>query len=630
MPKRPAGQFRRAGEPPPPAGKPVGERWYAKLALLALSIALLTFSFAPFGQFYLAWVGLVPWLLVLRRVKTQRAAFFWSWLAGILFFTANMWWLAYVTGPGLVALMLLLGLYWAVAGVMIRGIGLLSAPEEEDGGRRIEDSADATRRPPRSSIFHPLSSLLFVPAIWVSLEWLRANWPLNGLPWLFMGHPQTPILAMCQIADVTGVYGVSFWVVAINALVALLVVRRFQVRPLVPAIATVAALLVVTLGYGMFRLGQKGILTHGPTVMVVQSNYPQSNTGEKGATFRQLVDFHVSRTVAALNGRPDVDLVIWSETMMPELNREARADYRGRQIGEHEDYGQFLDATHEVLKNLAYQYKVALLVGALYFDATIHDDPSAKDGVRVTQDRRNVAYLYDRTGHMSDDPADRYDKIHIVPFGEYLPFKQTFPALHKLFLALSPYEEDYFLTPGREDAMTVFRVAAGAPESTTAPSAALREFRFVTPICFEDIDPMLVARMFRGPGGTKKADFIVNITNDGWFKFNEMPQHLQAARFRSIENRAPTARSVNTGISGFVDSAGRTHGLVAAGIEGTSVQTLPLDARVTLYTRLGDVFAYACVAATLVTSVAALVGWGRRRRGRTAPEPEPEALRKQP
>src|SRR4051812_94625 len=114
MAQRPAGHFRRAGEVAPPAPAPRGERWFAKLALLLLSIALLTFSFAPFGQFYLAWVGLVPWLLVLRRVHSQRAAFLWSWLAGILFFTANMWWLAYVTGPGLVALMLLLGLYWAV------------------------------------------------------------------------------------------------------------------------------------------------------------------------------------------------------------------------------------------------------------------------------------------------------------------------------------------------------------------------------------------------------------------------------------------------------------------------------------------------------------------------------------
>ncbi len=611
MPNRPEIEYRRAGVVPPAPSPPLADRWYAKVALLLLSVALLTFSFAPFGQFYLAWVGLVPWLLVLRRTRSQRASFLWSWLTGVLFFTANMWWLAYVTGPGLVALMLLLGLYWAVAAVVIRGVGLLRW--EEDGESRIEDRAECYDPSRLSSILHPPSSIravILLPAIWVSLEWFRGNWPLNGLPWLFLGHPQTPILAMCQVADVTGVYGVSFWVVAVNALVLLLCTGRFDVRRAAPALIVVAALVVVTLGYGLWRMGQKDCLSPGPTVMVVQSNYPQSNSGEKGATYEQLVDFHVSRTEEALRKTPGVDLVVWSETMMPELNRRARDIYRGLEARGHQDYGQFLDAVSERLKGVAAGNQVGLLVGALYFDATSEPDPAAKNGVRVRRDQRNVAYFYDRTGHMSDDPADRYDKVHIVPFGEYLPFKHTLPILHRLFLALSPYDEDYFLTPGQESAMTVFRLAP----RTSEPGPASREVRFMTPICFEDIDPMLVGKMLRGTSGRKRADLLVNITNDGWFKYNEMPQHLQAAQFRSIENRVPTARSVNTGISGFVDSVGRTHGLVPAGVEGTSVQSLPLDARVTLYTRLGDVFAYACVAATLASAAASLVRWRRSRR----------------
>src|SRR4051812_39713095 len=145
MAKRPDPDFRRAGVIPPPEARSHGDRWYAKLGLLLLSIALLTFSFAPFNQFYLAWVGLVPWLLVLRRVRSQRAAFLWSWLAGLFFFTANMWWLAYVTGPGLIALMVVLALFWGVAGAAIRGAGLLRS-EEEDRGWRIEDRAEDQRR----------------------------------------------------------------------------------------------------------------------------------------------------------------------------------------------------------------------------------------------------------------------------------------------------------------------------------------------------------------------------------------------------------------------------------------------------------------------------------------------------
>src|SRR6185312_17319212 len=95
-----------------PAALPLARRWWGKPALLLLTIALLTFSFAPFRQFYLAWIALVPWLIVLRHCRSARAAFLWSWLGGEVFFTANMWWLVFVTGPGMAALMLCLGLYW--------------------------------------------------------------------------------------------------------------------------------------------------------------------------------------------------------------------------------------------------------------------------------------------------------------------------------------------------------------------------------------------------------------------------------------------------------------------------------------------------------------------------------------
>ena len=169
MAKRPELDYRRAGVSPAPESKPLGDRWLAKLALILLGVALLTFSFAPFNQFYLSWVGLVPWLLMLSRVRSQRAAFLWGWLSGALFFTANMWWLAYVTGPGLVALMLMLGLYWAVAALLIRGAGLVRTGAES--GQGIKDESEAGRRPGLSSNLHPLSSsplaaVLLVPAIW--------------------------------------------------------------------------------------------------------------------------------------------------------------------------------------------------------------------------------------------------------------------------------------------------------------------------------------------------------------------------------------------------------------------------------------------------------------------------------
>src|SRR5208282_5080620 len=172
-----------------------GRWWWPPLYILA-SVALLTLAFAPVGQFYLAWVGLAPWLVMVAGTNSRKAAFFWSWLAGTIFFTANMWWMANISVPGMIALMVYCGVYWGIAGLAIQHAGLL--------------------HPQRRA----LAGVFGVAALWVACEWLRGNM-FTGLPWLFMGHTQTPVLAMCQVADVASAYGVSLWVVAVNVLAAL-------------------------------------------------------------------------------------------------------------------------------------------------------------------------------------------------------------------------------------------------------------------------------------------------------------------------------------------------------------------------------------------------------------------------
>jgi len=248
--------------------------------------------------------------------------------------------------------------------------------------------------------------------------------------------------------------------------------------------------------------------------------------------------------------------------------------------------GQRLQAIYQQIASLATDRRVAMVVGAVYFGNWQERGDSI-----VATDRRNSAVFFEPSGLMLDK---RYDKIHLVPFGEFIPYA-SIPPIYKLLVALGPkYYEDYILTPGSIESMPVFEVDGA---------------NFVVPICFEDIVGPLVADMVyepRGKGG-KRADFLVNLTNDGWFMANEMPQHLQAAIFRSIENRVPTARSVNTGVSGFVDSVGRVHDTVPANTEGWSVAELKLDSRLTFYTRNGDVFAIGCAAATSVLVVAATV-----------------------
>jgi len=547
--------------------------------LMLLSIVLLTLAFAPFGQFYLAWVGLVPWFRVIRSAPSPRRAFFWGWASGTVFFTVNMWWMASVTVLGMLALMLYCGLYWGLAALILRGCRLLPPSASS-----LHRSSFTVRR----SAFLVLS----VPAVWVGVEWLRGI-IVTGLPWLYMGHTQTPFLAMCQIADLTGVYGVSFWVVAINALVFSLLPTNANRRAAVSAAGVVAMLCLVVLGYGRFRLAQH-TTSPGITVCVVQSNFPQDNTGQKGAEPSVILKTHVDLTQQALDSRRDVDLAAWSETMMPVLNQRLRvirlpSDGGGSEIVNYRSGDAKLACA--ALTSLARRNGVSVLVGGSYAGQAVQVAADKFDLV----DRRNSAYLFTSDGQLS---AIRYDKIHLVPFGEFLPFKDTLPWLYHVLLALSPYDHDYNCTPG--EALTVFTIPAGNPSVQSA--------RIVTPICFEDLDATLVARMFRpDQDDRKRADLLVNLTNDGWFRFNEMPQHLQAAIFRSIENRVPTARSVNTGISGFVDSNGHAFGLIRAGTEGAAIAQVHFDSRLTFYTRWGDVFAIMATLATAIISAGALL-----------------------
>jgi apolipoprotein N-acyltransferase len=604
-PSRAPKTVRVAAAEPARSRRPFPQRFWGKVLLLLATALLFNLALAPFSQFYLAWVALAPWLIVVANCRSARTAFFWSWLGGATFFTANMWWLVFVTGPGMAALVAVLGLYWAIAGAIIRGARLLEA-----------------RSPLRM-----LTSVFLVAAVWVAFEWFHGTWPLGGLAWGFIGQSQSPVLALCQVADITGVFGISFWVALLNTWVAIFILRTlFPALPsgdawgeglgrgappapspqpspagggrktgspgnlqfFVSASGAILLLTIAILAYGFLRLSQQP-WTPGPRVLLVQPNFPQSNSGEKGATQEELIDFHLRMTRQALRRDPKIDLVVWSETMMPPLNPPAREFARVNHFDPHKFPWE--EANQQIL-TLAREFNVNMLVGGTYHEnwGTKYDQ-RLKDEVWVSADRRNSAYFCTPAGQ-----ADlRYDKIHLVPFGETLPFKSSLPPLYSLFLSLSPYSEEYTLTAGPSDAITVFKMR--------------RDWRFVTPICFEDLDAPLLTRMLAPLDGRKRADFIVNITNDGWFKANEMPQHLQAAIFRSIEDRVPTARSVNTGVSGFVDSCGRLSGLIPVGQEGVSVATLTLDNRVSFYTRFGDVFAYVCATVSGFLLVVTLVRW---------------------
>lgn len=551
-----------------------------RLGLIFATIACLSLAFAPLKQFYLAWVGLVPWLLLVAGAQSRKAVFWWSWLTGYLFFAVNMWWLACVTLPGAAALVLYLGLYFPVAGLIIRGSGLMRETSPRSADFSMNDK-----------VGRQLAALLLIPALWIGLEWIRGNL-FTGLPWLYLGHTQTPALVMCQIADFASAYGVGFWVIMLNVLITLAILSRFNVRKLFGPIALTAVTLAGVLAYGLFRMGQQ-TTAPGPTILLIQPHVPQDNSGAKGADFNTLTEFHLNRTRAALQTLKDhnksVDLVVWSETMMPFLGGDTFFRLTRGSIIYTDNAGEQYDylAVRSLELKLAKDFNADILVGAVTVEPRMDangDIVTVPPNRTVALNRYNSAHLIPRTGLPSDL---RYDKSHLVPFGEFIPFKDSVPLLYKFFNLFNPYGGDYnTLQPGTRITLFPLDSAAG-------------KFKYVTPICFEDVDSALVAQMFRPESGSaKRADLIVNLTNDGWFRVNQMPQHLQIATFRSIENRVPTARSVNTGISAFIDPVGRVYGELPRSQTGESTQQLIVDSRTTFYTLYGNVFAWICFLVT--------------------------------
>jgi apolipoprotein N-acyltransferase len=219
----------------------------------------------------------------------------------------------------------------------------------------------------------------------------------------------------------------------------------------------------------------------------------------------------------------------------------------------------------------------------------------------------NSALVYNRDGKQR---RERYDKNHLVPFGEYVPFFQTkflgidLHWLYRWLNKLSPFsyggKKDYSFTPGSK--LTAFKL-----ETETGT------YYFGVPICYEDATPPVIRR-FAWNGAQRRVDFLVNISNDGWFLHsNELPQHLAICVFRAVENRVGIARAVNTGISGFIDPNGRIYSVVekngrsvGAGIVGYDIQPMYLDRRASLYGRLGDWFAVACVLLSAVLWLGAM------------------------
>ena len=520
------------------------------MLLSVFSTILLILTFPNFNLSYLAFVGFVPLFLVIRSKKPKQA--FWiSYLCGFLFYLGTLYWLYHVTIFGLIIVCLYLALYFGIFGFLFNRIAFgfsakgprlrREASETSPvtaGGQPFRQRPSASPRGERdlaSYCWRAAFSFFLIPLIWIGFEYLQSNL-FTGFGWTLLGYSQYKNLALIQIADFSGVYGVSFVIMMVNV-----GVYRFFKRSL-KEVVIAGLVLAAAIGYGKIpvpkseiwygaRGEDKGEQGKKIRVSVVQGNIPQEMKWDPAFKDEILERYANLTRLAAFE---DPDLIIWPETSFPGffgINKE----------------------TQGVL-DLARKIDTPLLIGA-----------NTSKGL----DSFNSAVLISERGKV----VDRYDKIHLVPYGEYVPFSDKIPFLHRLvlgelgeFTAGKEYKAFSLSAKGETSPVT-----AGGQPFRQRPSASPRgerdlasycwraafsqNIKFATLICFEDIFPKL-ARRFVQNG----AEFLVVITNDAWYGKSGAPyQHAASSVFRAIENRIPIVRCANTGYSCFIDSRGRIY-----------------------------------------------------------------------
>ncbi|HSA59838.1 MAG TPA: apolipoprotein N-acyltransferase [bacterium] len=381
----------------------------------------------------------------------------------------------------------------------------------------------------------------------VALEFLRNFVPFGGFPWSSLAYSQRSFTTLLQILDVTGIQGILMLILLANVGIAE-ICRRHRERAntrFAPALVF-AGLLAASLVYGHFRLEEvRRDVAARPvmTVGIVQGNIPQEEKwlSEK---IEAIIARHVALTEKLLQSSPE--LIFWPEAAFPAV------------------------LPPEVTRIQELEGVTApLLMGVVRYDGVIPEDwpPKETDSFKLY----NSAVLLKPEGEIDD----RYDKVHLVPMGEYVPYQKLLPFLH-----------------GVAEDMSSFTVGRGFHLMDVEGR------KFGVTICYEDLFPE-ISRTFTRAG----ADFLVNLTNDGWYeRSSAVFQHFDFSRYRAVENRRAMVRVTNTGVTAVFDPTGeiRQGAVLPPFEEGTLLATVPLGGVASLYARWGDWFSWGCVAALVL------------------------------
>lgn len=485
--------------------------YLTKFILTIISSLLYGVSFPKINLWPLAYFSLVPLLISIHDADLKS-----SFLSGLLFGTISgiimFYWVT-------VAMTVYGDVHWFFSGLLLVALGLIVG----------------------LFFFAPLTALitfiskkgvnplLSAPPLWVTFEYMK-TFLFTGFPWNLAGYSQLQFLKIIQISDITGVYGVSFLIVLINTAIYLTVIRYHKSKKFkYTETGIVFLVFVVIFLYGAVQEKRWNTLIQNGrplTFGLIQGNINQDQKWDKEYQ-DETMKIYIELTRRSFDS--GAELVVWPETATPFYFQSATS-YRDQVLSLAKDYKRWL-----IFGSPAYSY----------FNKKMH--------------LYNSAYSVSPEGIVTG----RYDKIHLVPFGEYVPMKKILFFVDKLVPAAGDFSS------GNEFSL----LKAG-------------EFKAGMSICYEIIFPQLVRKFVK-----HGADVLITITNDAWFGKTSAPyQHFAMAVFRAVENRRPLLRAANTGITGYADQTGRVIAKTDIFTTGWLNGTVRITDKMSFYSRYGDVF----------------------------------------
>lgn len=510
--------------------------------LALLSGLLLVLSFPKFGHPLFAWIALAPLIVAMARTSDSpgsiRRAFLLGLATGAVYFGGTLYWLVetMTTFGGLST-----PLAVVAAGALVAYLSLFPA-------------AFAAISVQLRRALGQRAAILLAPAVWVSTE-LGRQYVWDGFPWELLGYSQVTWLPVAQLASITGVYGLSALLAFASAAAALALVGRGRERWIPLALA--GGLVAVIAVWGQLRLSNGDLANRGTPirVAVLQGNIAQEDKWNP-ALAEAITDRYITMTRQAL--AREAKFVLWPESSTP-------------------FYFQHDLVRGAAIRQLARESEATLLIGSDQVEPV-----RAADQQKPSARYYNAAFLVKPDGSI----GAVYRKMHLVPFGEYVPLKRLLFFVGTIVEAVSDF------TPGEAAVL----LPIGSHVASTA-------------ICYEVIYGSLM-RGFVIEG----SELLTTITNDAWYgRSSAAYQHWEQAVMRSIENGRYLARAANTGISGFVDPYGRVMAKSDLFEQALLVGDLRFLTHRTVYSRLGDVVAWLSLA---LTAAALLAAWRLSRQPR--------------